>query len=35
MEITVKDLAGIFPRSLENEERTRAENLIQAALDLI
>ena len=31
----MEDLAKIFPRSLEAEERTRAENLIQTALDLI
>ncbi|WP_276652463.1 Gp19/Gp15/Gp42 family protein [Corynebacterium vitaeruminis] len=35
MDITVDDIAGIFPRPLEPDEITRAHNLIQAALDLI
>lgn len=33
--ITVDNISTVFPRPLEDDEETRAEGLIQAALDLI
>lgn len=35
MEITVDDVAGVFPRSLLDEERARMQNLIEQSLELI
>lgn len=35
MEITVDDVAGVFPRPLLDEERTRMEKLIEQSLELI
>ena len=33
--ITLEDVMGIFPRELLPEEKSRAEKLIERALDLI
>lgn len=35
MEITVDDVAGVFPRPLLDEERTRMATLIEQSLELI
>lgn len=35
MLVTVDDVVGIFPRPLDDDERERAANLVDAALDLI